>query len=195
MQTQLQVMSSYSLLQSPIKLPELVKKAKESGYSSLALTDLNNLYGSIDFYKICNEQGIKPIIGLTINTKGLVDSENDYPLILLAKSSSGYHNLIKISSKIMSSQESLDLMSLKDFFQGLFFITPATKAEVLATDKYQEYLQLLKEKTDAESVYLGVGLADTQINNVRQARDISAETYTPLVALSDVRYLNPDDHL
>ncbi|WP_291716342.1 PHP domain-containing protein, partial [Companilactobacillus sp.] len=58
MQTQLQITSSYSLLQSPIKLPELIDSAKQMGYSSLALTDNNNLYGSIDFYKYCQNAGI-----------------------------------------------------------------------------------------------------------------------------------------
>lgn len=193
MQTQLQIMSSYSLLQSPIRLTELVDVAQEMGYKSLALTDVNNLYGSIDFYKYCNEKGIKPIIGLTIETQGLVD-QNVYPLILLAKTTAGYHHLLKISSMIMS-QDSTQLTDLFDWLSGLFIITPATGAEVLKIDDYQQYLSLLKQNCDPESVYLGVGLFADQINNVRRVRKISAETNTPLVALHDVRYIKSDDVL
>lgn len=195
MQTQLQVMSSFSLLQSPIKLTDLVKKAKDLGYSSLALTDNDNLYGSIDFYKYCLAEGIKPIIGLTIHTVGLIDSNNVYPLILLAKTEVGYHHLIKISSALLSSEDPIKLDDVMGRFKDLFVITPATHAEVLMTDEYQRYLQLLKQACDPDSVYLGLGLFSDQINNVKRVRMISSETNTPVVALSDVRYLKPDDNL
>ncbi|AKP68376.1 DNA polymerase III DnaE [Companilactobacillus ginsenosidimutans] len=188
-------MSSYSLLQSPIKLPELVNSAKERGYTSLALTDNNNLYGSIDFYKYCNDAGIKPIIGLTINTKGLNNTEEVYPLILLAKTVVGYDNLLKISSEIMSNEEAVPLSDLFDRFSDLFVITPAAGSEVLITGEYVRYLQLLKQNCDKNSVYLGVGLFGEQINNVRQIKSIADETNTPLVALSDVRYINQNDNL
>ncbi len=195
MQTQLQVMSSYSLLQSPIKLPELVDQAIKRGYSSIALTDVNNMYGSIDFYKYCNSKGIKPIIGLTILTAGLNESEGSYPLILLAKTSIGYHNLVKISSEIMSHDQPIGLSKLMDMFHDLFVITPATNAEVLLSDDYVRYLQLMKQKCDPDSVFLGVGLFAEQINNVRRIKQISDETNTPMAAINDVRYINSDDYL
>ena len=36
----LQVLSSYSLLQSPLRIPEYVKLGKELGYNALVLTDI-----------------------------------------------------------------------------------------------------------------------------------------------------------
>ena len=56
--------SHYSLLNALPKIPELVAKAKECGMNALALTDNANLYGAIEFYKECLEQGIKPIFGV-----------------------------------------------------------------------------------------------------------------------------------
>lgn len=47
----LQVHSGYSLLNSAASVKELVTQAKELGYSSLALTDENVMYGAIEFYK------------------------------------------------------------------------------------------------------------------------------------------------
>ena len=41
----LQVLSSYSLLQSPLRIPEYVKLGKELGYNALVLTDINSMYG------------------------------------------------------------------------------------------------------------------------------------------------------
>lgn len=134
MQAQLQVISSYSLLHSPAKLTEIVDQAKELGYKAIALTDINNLYGSIDFYKYARKAGIKPIIGLTIETQGLIDEQNSYPLILLARNNSGYQNLIKISSAVMSSKNSLDLITLRAYLKDLFVITPASGAEVITVD-------------------------------------------------------------
>ncbi len=52
----LQVKSSFSLLRSPIHITELVTTAKERGYSAIALTDKNVLYGAIDFYNAAKKQ-------------------------------------------------------------------------------------------------------------------------------------------
>ncbi|MFR0771712.1 MAG: PHP domain-containing protein [Limosilactobacillus pontis] len=54
--TPLDVQSSFSLLQSPIRIPELVRVARERGYTSLALTDENILYGVVDFYNAAGLQ-------------------------------------------------------------------------------------------------------------------------------------------
>src|SRR3954466_15853984 len=56
--------SHYSLLEALPKIPDLVKRAKKDGMGALALTDSGNLYGAIEFYKECVENGIKPIIGV-----------------------------------------------------------------------------------------------------------------------------------
>lgn len=56
--------SHYSLLDGLSKTKDLVKKAKEYGMSALAITDHGNMYGAIDLYKMCQKEGIKPIIGV-----------------------------------------------------------------------------------------------------------------------------------
>lgn len=195
MQTQLQVMSSYSLLQSPIKLTSLVKRAKELGYSSLALTDNNNLYGSIDFYTACQKVGIKPIIGLTVHTLGLMDETEVYPLILLAKTDVGYHHLIKISSLVMSSDDPIKFEVIAPFLHDLFVITPGEDAEILQQDLGIGFLQNIRHLIDDGSIYLGINLFSEQIANVKRIRDVGQSTQTPLVSVNDVRYLVPNDVL
>ncbi|MQS51731.1 DNA polymerase III subunit alpha [Companilactobacillus mishanensis] len=195
MQTQLQVMSSYSLLQSPIKLPELVKTAKDRGYKSLALTDINNLYGSIDFYRLCRKNEIKPIIGLTVQMAGIISGEDTYPLILLAKNDVGYHNLIKISSAVVSSKDPIQLDAIKDMLHGLFLITPSVGAEILTTDEPLKFSANLAQLVDHDSLFIGVGLYADQINRVSKAKKVSEITNLPMVALTDVRYINKDDDL
>ena len=60
--THLHVHTEYSLLDGSSKIGELVKRAAELGMDSLAITDHGAMFGVIDFYKACKEEGIKPII-------------------------------------------------------------------------------------------------------------------------------------
>ncbi|MGQ2374223.1 DNA polymerase III subunit alpha [Companilactobacillus zhachilii] len=194
MQAQLQVMSSFSLLHSPAKLTELVDQAKARGYEAIALTDVNNLYGSIDFYKYAKKIGIKPIIGLTIETAGIIDVENKYPLLLLAKNNSGYQHLIKISSKVMSEKEPVALSDMQAWLSDLFIITPASDAEILSVE-VAPYVKALQQLIDTDSLYLGVSLYAGQIDNVKNIRMVARTQQLPLAALGDVRYVDADDHL
>ncbi|HYF12961.1 MAG TPA: DNA polymerase III subunit alpha [Candidatus Paceibacterota bacterium] len=91
--THLYVHSHYSLLKALPKIPELVAKAKEIGCTSLALTDFDNLYGAIEFYKECKSAGIKPIIGLDAHVG---DGKR---LLLYAENFIGYQNLLSIVTK------------------------------------------------------------------------------------------------
>ena len=60
MLTSLEVKTSYSILGSLNKIEALVSRAKELGYSSLAITDTNNMFGSYEFYLTCLKYNIKP---------------------------------------------------------------------------------------------------------------------------------------
>ena len=64
--THLHVHTEYSLLDGSAKIKSLVKRAKELGYDSLAITDHGVMYGVIDFYEAARAEGIKPIIGCEI---------------------------------------------------------------------------------------------------------------------------------
>ena len=104
--TPLHVHSQYSILDSTASVQLLTKKAKEFGMEALALTDLCNMFGIVDFFKACKKEGIKPIIGTEVvvaplsrhDKKRISDHSVGYPLILLAKDREGYRNLCKISS-------------------------------------------------------------------------------------------------
>lgn len=86
----LHVHSHYSLLGALPKLPDLITAAKEQGAEALALTDLGNLYGAIEFMKECKDAGIKPIIGVDIQI------ENGGRIVLLAENNGGYKNLLAL---------------------------------------------------------------------------------------------------
>ena len=61
--THLHVHTEYSLLDGSCKIKELAARVKELGMDSLAITDHGVMYGVIDFYRACREEGIKPVLG------------------------------------------------------------------------------------------------------------------------------------
>lgn len=103
--THLHVHTEYSLLDGKSKIKELVARAKELGFESLAITDHGVMYGCLSFYKECKAQGIKPIIGCEVyvspdsrfSKQGSSDSDERYNhLVLLCKDAVGYQNLCRI---------------------------------------------------------------------------------------------------
>lgn len=56
--------SYYSLRYGTISVEQLVEQAKGNGIQAMALTDINNTMGMIDFVKACRTQGIQPIAGV-----------------------------------------------------------------------------------------------------------------------------------
>jgi DNA polymerase-3 subunit alpha len=86
----LHVHSHYSLLAALPKIPQLIAAAKAQGMEALALTDLGNLYGAIEFIKECKEAGIKPIVGVDVAL------EQGARLLLYAENEVGYKNLLAL---------------------------------------------------------------------------------------------------
>ncbi|WP_283678782.1 DNA polymerase III subunit alpha [Lentilactobacillus sp. Marseille-Q4993] len=120
----LNVRSSYSLLQSPVRIKDLVSTAKQLGYHELALTDVNVMYGAVEFYNQCLANGIKPIIGMALTISGIVLEDKEYQLLLLAKSAKGYQNLMKISS-IRQIKPDSNLSEYQGLFDDVYVILPS----------------------------------------------------------------------
>ncbi len=66
--------SSYSLLESPLRIESIIALAKEAGQSAVALTDHFTMYGTMAFIKAAKEAGLKPIIGLEFDVLYQCDS-------------------------------------------------------------------------------------------------------------------------
>ena len=66
--THVHVHTEYSLLDGAARIDKVVKRAKELGMDSLAITDHGVIFDVVDFYKECQKQGIKPIIGCEVYT-------------------------------------------------------------------------------------------------------------------------------
>ncbi|HYI62107.1 MAG TPA: DNA polymerase III subunit alpha, partial [Acidimicrobiales bacterium] len=111
--------TEFSMLDGAARLDELVAKAVADGQPAIGITDHGNMYGTLEFYKECRKQGVKPVIGTEAymahdhrserpTRRGRVDDSGGdteggkklyYHLTLLAESDRGYRNLIHLSSK------------------------------------------------------------------------------------------------
>ncbi len=137
----LHVHSQYSILDATASLSGLVKKAATLGMPALALTDHGNLFGAIDFYKSCKEHKIKPIIGCEIYVapttrfeKKKIGSRVAQHLTLIAKNSTGYHNLSKLSSYGYTEgfyyYPRIDLELLKQYKEGLICLSGCLESAI-----------------------------------------------------------------
>ena len=95
MSVHLHVRSCYTLLQSTLTSPKIVAAAKRCGYTAVALTDKHVMHGAMAFYHACKKENIKPIFGMEVD---VLEQEELYGFVVLAKNDAGYQNLLKLST-------------------------------------------------------------------------------------------------
>lgn len=195
----LKVKSSFSLLQSTTKINDLVQKAQEQGYETIALTDNNVLYGAIDFYNACQKVGIKPIIGLTLDIAGLIETDQEYELTFIAKNKQGYQNLMRLSTlKMTLSEGYLNFDYLADYLDGLFILSPNEKSEfsyLIEQSQISDVKDLLaKYQSLMGSKNVRIGLSHRMDTITAQSIKALADSYNMrVIALDEVSYLNPEN--
>jgi DNA polymerase-3 subunit alpha len=203
--------SHYSLLNALPKVPDLVKAAKKYDMPALALTDNGNMYATIEFYKECKKEGIKPIIGVdayvalrTRHDKESIDKRRSR-LILIAKNEVGYKNLIKIVTfshlEGFYYKPRVDRELLEKYREGIIIIAPALGSDITSAlrisdhEKAEERLDFYK-KTFGEDFYLEITNHpelenhDTLMNDLKK---MSRKKNVPLVAAHEVYYMTPED--
>ena len=153
--THLHVHTEFSMLDGAARLDELVAKAAADGQPALGMTDHGNMYGVLDFYKECQDHGVKPVIGteayMAYETRterfarrGRVDDSGGeaeggkkqyYHLTLLAETNEGYRNLIQLSSLAFLEgyyyKPRMDWELLEKYSSGLIATTGCLGGHVL----------------------------------------------------------------
>ncbi|MEI6854370.1 MAG: PHP domain-containing protein, partial [Bacteroidota bacterium] len=84
--------SYYSLRYGVIPIEELVRSALENGYEAMALTDINNSTGALEFVRVCNEKGLKPLVGMEFR-KG-----DELLCIAIARNKEGFREINEVMS-------------------------------------------------------------------------------------------------
>lgn len=98
--THLHLHTEYSLLDGAIRLPDLLKMAKEQSWNAVGITDHGNIFGAVKFFQLARKEKIKPILGVEMYFTPDVtvkDAKEKYNhLILIVQNKEGYKNLCKL---------------------------------------------------------------------------------------------------
>lgn len=140
--------SNYSLLSSLLKIDDLINYAKNNNISSVAIADVN-MYGTMEFIHKCKDNGLKPIIGLTIVLE-------EMQVVLYAKDYLGYQSLIKLST--IQNERLVIEQELLLYNKNVIAIVP------------YDYIQCYKKLTPIyDDIYLGY-------TNKKEEAEVSAIT-------------------
>ncbi|NRT90686.1 DNA polymerase III subunit alpha [Clostridium beijerinckii] len=203
--------TEYSLLDGSGKIGKLMKKAKELGMKSIAITDHGVLYGLVDFYKAAKENDIKPILGCEVyvvpKSRHIKqpDKENStYHLVLLVKNQIGYENLMKIVS--VASIEGfyykprIDYEYLKKHSEGLIALSACLGGEVQSYHLKGNYEKAKETALTYKEIFNGDFYIELQNHGMEEQKRVneeniklSNETGIPLVATNDVHYISKED--
>jgi DNA polymerase-3 subunit alpha len=202
----LHVHSQYSFLVSTLKLEALAKRTKELGMTAVALTDRANMYGAIRHYKKALDQGIQPILGCELNVirdnnPGAVDH-----MVVLAETTEGYKNLVRVVSigHLESRSDSLPAVKFEDIAKhqkGLIGLTGCmggvAPQAILdqGPDHAASVLGKLSELFEKGRLFVELqdhGLPEQPVLNEALVRAAKL-CELPLVATNDVHFANHDD--
>ena len=210
--THLHVHTEYSLLDGAARIKDVVARAKELGMTSLAITDHGVMFGVIDFYRECNKQGIKPVIGCEVYTAARTlfdkDSEKDKHmghLVLLAKDNQGYKNLMKIVSEGYRHgfyyKPRIDKNVLRKYSGGLIALSACLAGDVQNRLLNGDYDGARREALEMLDIF-GEGnyyleLQDQGLEEEARIlpgmKRLHKETGIPFVATNDVHYVRQED--
>jgi DNA polymerase-3 subunit alpha len=205
----------YSLLDGASKIPELVARVKALGMPALAVTDHGNLYGAMQFLREATQAGIKPILGIEAYVApgrrydrtqgGGSGQEYAFHLTLLARSSEGFRNLMRLSSKSFLEgfyyRPRIDKEILEQHSEGLICLSGCASAEfsdLILHGRHEEARQLCawyERVFGAGNFYVEIQNNGVKIQEdcMRGAVEIARAMGLPLVATSDAHYLVQDD--
>ena len=209
--THLHVHTEYSLLDGACRIGEIASAAKRKGFSSLAITDHGVMYGVIDFYRACQKEGVKPIIGCEVYVApgSRFDKnayERYYHMVLLCENNTGYQNLIKLVSLGFTegfyNKPRIDDGLLEQYHEGLICLSACLAGEIpqkLLADNYaaaKQKAEYYRDLFGRDSFF--IELQNHGIDEQRRilpllarlAGDIGVKT----VATNDSHYIDKDDY-
>ncbi len=157
--------SYYSLRYGTLSIEELVRLTKENGYDSLALTDINNSSGALEFVKICKQEGIKPIVGMEFR------EGDELKYIVVARNKIGFREINELRTHCNLNVEKLPD---RPNFSQCYVIFP-----------YENHPRDLKENEY-------VGIPPKLINKLRMGKTIDQQKY---LALRTIVFGNSNEFL
>ena len=202
----LRLHTEYSLIDSVVRVPELVDAVSAAGMAACAVTDQSNLFAMVKFYRAALAKGVKPIIGVDLLVKEAGERAQPSRITLLCQSQIGYRNVTRLVSRAYLEGQlrgiptiDRDWLTLENV-QGLIALSCATEGDVgralvHAREKDAEraldfwsglfpgrfYIELQRLGRPDEEGYIAAAVT------------LAARRGTPVVATNPVRFLKQDD--
>lgn len=209
--THLGVRSEYTIVDSIVRIKELIKRAQADGQTALGLADLHNTFALVKFYKACIGAGIKPILGAEVVVGAAIDADaqyNGYSIILYAMNNDGYKNLLRLVSdsytlrpmgdhgKVSISTPIVTFEALKSYNDGLIAILTHRSdiAIPLMSNHPERVLEVLRpwQMMFGDRLYLAIKRTHEQDDSYnRNAIIYGSQAGIPIIAHNDVRFINP----
>jgi DNA polymerase-3 subunit alpha len=225
--THLHTHTEFSMLDGAARVSEVVARAAADGQPAIGITDHGNMYGVLDFYEACHANEIKPVIGIeaymAANSRferpvrrGRIDDTGGegergeklyYHLILLAESTQGYRNLLKLSSDAYLEgyfyKPRVDWELLAKYAEGVIATTGCLGGVVLQAmldgqvQKAHELAGRLQDIFGRDNLF--VELQDHGLDSQRRTNplllDMARRLRAPVLATNDSHYTNHADHV
>lgn len=181
--------SHYSLLDGLPQIDPLVKAAANYGMPALALTDRNNLYGAIEFYKACEKASIKPILGVDAD---ITIAGVDGHAIFLAENETGYKNLLKLVSRAHIEHQAGPRVGADNIAENGFGLIALLPETVLVGRASGSLVEELRRVIGVDSVFARLGWNGGREVQLRTA-GVAKALGLRMVASDGTYYLKPDD--
>src|SRR5690348_3794647 len=207
--------SEYSLLDGANRIDDLIRRALEFEQPALAITDHGNLHAAWEFQEKAKKAGIKPIIGMEAyvapgdrRARDRVGGDRGKPyfhLVLLAQNSTGYKNLVKLSSLAYTegfyAKPRMDRELLARYNEGIVVSSACMAGEIahhLLCDEYDQARGVASWYADVfkDRYFLEVQAHDSEGQAALNKRvfQLASELNLPVLATNDAHFLTRDDH-
>ena len=203
----LRLHTEFSVVDGTNRIDETVKAAAADHQPALAITDLNNLFGAIKFYKEARAAGVKPILGAEVMLQGLGQDPSALSrIVLLVQERQGYLNLCELLARawtgnVVKAQGVCRLEWLSELGQGLIALSGAQAGPLgqpLAQGDAQRAAEVALSLASIfpHRFYLELqraGRADDEAH-VAGAVQLAARLNLPVVATHPVQFTREDDY-
>ena len=205
----LRLHSEYSILDSTIRIHDVISKAAADHMPALALTDLSNLFGLVKFYQSAYKNGIKPILGCDVCITNESDRNKPIRLLLLCQSYSGYLLLSRLLSRAYRENQYHGRAEIKESWfnssewgtAGLIALSGARFGDIglsILQNNLQHAEILTKKWAELFPARFYIEIQrDGHANEttlVQQSLILARKFDLPVVATQAVQFLNPEDY-
>ncbi|NIN35982.1 MAG: DNA polymerase III subunit alpha [Gammaproteobacteria bacterium] len=202
----LNVHTDYSIVDGLLHVSQIAESVSALGMPAIAITESNNLFSAVKFYKESENYGVKPIIGAEINIADPVSISETSRITLLCKDINGYRNLTKLITRAYTEGQRQGIPHvekgwLDEHHKGLIALSGGKYGEIgqslsksledKASDQLQTWISLFGDDFYIELHRNGHSGEEEYIH---AAIDLAQKYNLPVVATNDVRFLHQVDY-